>query len=110
MNRPKRDFCLRLCDVVLFISTAQLEHQVVYQVKNKVLAESFFYVKCRHNHSKVSPEGAHRSRRVLLHAIVRQNPPRIKAKGVTIMGNPHLLPSGCFPCNALRRTKQNTSS
>lgn len=41
MNRPKRDFCLRLCDVVLFISTAPLEHQVVYQVKDKVLTESF---------------------------------------------------------------------
>lgn len=53
---------------------------------------------------------ARRSQRVLLHAIVRQNPPKINATVVTIMGNPHLPPSGCFPCTTLRRTKQNTSS
>jgi nicotinamidase-related amidase len=35
---------------------------------------------------------------------------RLRVTVVTIMGNPHLPPSGCFACTALRRTKQNTSS
>jgi hypothetical protein len=36
----------------------QLEHQIVYQVKNKVRAESFFSVNFGRSHSKVSPCGA----------------------------------------------------